>query len=76
MIKMLLCLQHKKIVPTVNFETPNSLINFKDSPFYVVDRLQDWEVSENEKRIGAVSAFGMSGTNCHIVVEEAPKLEY
>ncbi|UVT95127.1 SDR family NAD(P)-dependent oxidoreductase [Streptococcus mutans] len=76
MIKMLLCLQHKKIVPTVNFEISNNLINFKDSPFYVADKLQDWKVSENEKRIGAVSAFGMSGTNCHIVVEEAPKQEY
>lgn len=75
-IKMLLCLQHKKIVPTVNYNTPNTMINFKDSPFYVVDKLQDWVVAANKKRIGAVSAFGMSGTNCHIVIEEAPELDY
>ena len=39
-------------------------------PFYVNTRLQPWEVSEDRRRQGAVSAFGFSGTNAHVVVGE------
>jgi acyl transferase domain-containing protein/acyl carrier protein len=70
-IKAVLALQNKQIPPTLNFVTPNRKINFTESPVYVNDRLIDWETRGFPRRCG-VSAFGLSGTNCHLVLEEAP----
>ncbi|MGO4790098.1 SDR family NAD(P)-dependent oxidoreductase [Paenibacillus sp. 2KB_20] len=72
-IKVLLSLKHRQIPPTLNFETGNSNIQFKDSPFYVNTSLRDWEKGRSGKRRAAVSSFGFSGTNAHIVIEEAPE---
>ncbi|MBO0859128.1 MAG: SDR family NAD(P)-dependent oxidoreductase, partial [Chloracidobacterium sp.] len=72
-IKVLLALKHKAIPPTLNFTTPNRHINFADSPFYVNDRLRVWKVEPGVPRRAAVSSFGFSGTNAHLIIEEAPK---
>jgi len=72
LIKILLSLKHKKIPPSLHFQSGNSHIEFKDSPFYVSTRLEDWDVAPNSKRQAAISAFGFSGTNAHMVIEEAP----
>ncbi|WP_144687046.1 type I polyketide synthase [Acetivibrio clariflavus] len=69
LIKVVLCLKHQVIPPTINFDMPNSFINFIDSPVYINDTLRKWERSEYPRRAG-VSSFGLSGTNCHVVVEE------
>ncbi|MCX8131716.1 MAG: amino acid adenylation domain-containing protein [Clostridia bacterium] len=73
-LKILLSLKHKKIPPSLHFESGNSNIRFEESPFYVNTRLQDWETEPNSKRCAAVSSFGFSGTNAHIVIEEAPEV--
>lgn len=73
-IKVLLSLKHKQIPPTLNFETGNSNIQFEGSPFYVNTSLREWETGRSGKRRAAVSSFGFSGTNAHIVIEEAPEL--
>ena len=71
LLKVLLCLQHRKIVAGLNFRHPNPHIDFTESPFYVATALQDWE-AKTRPRTAAVNAFGFSGTNCHMVVSEAP----
>ena len=71
--KLLLALQHRQIPPSLHYEEGNPHIDFEGSPFYVNTRLKEWEVSEGSKRRGAVSSFGFSGTNAHVVVEEAPR---
>lgn len=71
MIKTILSLQHKKIPPTLHFEKPNPKIDFANSPFYPVTSVIDWSVKEGPRRAG-VSAFGVGGTNAHVVLEEAP----
>jgi len=73
LIKLLLCLHHKKWVANVNFTHPNPHIAFADSPFFVSTQYCDWPVENNQARMGAVSSFGFSGTNAHMVVSEAPK---
>ncbi|MDN9009025.1 SDR family NAD(P)-dependent oxidoreductase [Brevibacillus laterosporus] len=72
LIKILLSLQQKQIPPTLHFENGNSNINFEDSPFYVNTKLSNWSVKPNMKRCAAISSFGFSGTNAHMVIEEAP----
>ncbi len=71
LIKTALALQHKEIPPSLNYESPNPNIDFSDSPFYVVNRLQAWESNDRPRRAG-VSSFGVGGTNAHVILEEAP----
>lgn len=73
-LKATLCLQHKKLLPNIHFDEPNEQISFIDSPVYVSKKYCDWEVEKDMPRRCGVSAFGMSGTNCHIIMEEAPEI--
>ncbi|QIC04831.1 SDR family NAD(P)-dependent oxidoreductase [Brevibacillus sp. 7WMA2] len=73
-IKILLALKHKQIPPSINFQTGNSNIQFADSPFYVNTSRKAWDVQTGLKRCAAISAFGFSGTNAHMVIEEAPQI--
>ncbi|MRN52279.1 type I polyketide synthase [Paenibacillus monticola] len=73
LIKVVLSLYNKKLPPSLHFKSPNRKIQFIDSPVYVNDRLQEWK-SETGPRRAAVSSFGLSGTNAHVILEEAPSL--
>jgi acyl transferase domain-containing protein/acyl carrier protein len=73
-IKAVLCLKNKELVPSLHFKTPNPEINFKESPFYVNTELKEWLREVFPRRAG-VSSFGIGGTNAHVILEEAPKLE-
>jgi len=72
LIKTVLSLQHKCIPPTLHFEALNPEIDFENTPFYVVKDLTEWRSTGNPRRAG-VSAFGVGGTNAHVVLEEAPE---
>ncbi|MCL6591113.1 MAG: KR domain-containing protein [Firmicutes bacterium] len=71
-IKVVLALKNKALPPSINFQSPNPYINFLHSPVYVSDRLRPWNPAQGAPRRAGVSAFGFSGTNCHLVLEEAP----
>lgn len=71
-VKLILALQHEKIPSMLHFTQPNTEIDFLASPVYIIERPTPW-VSENRPRRCGISAFGLSGTNCHLVLEEAPK---
>lgn len=70
-LKTVLALHHGQIPKSLHFETPNPEINFSNNPFFVADRLIPWEGGDHPRRAG-VSAFGIGGTNAHVVLEEAP----
>ncbi|URZ17238.1 non-ribosomal peptide synthetase [Clostridium felsineum] len=72
LIKVILALKNKKIPPIINFTEINPYINFCNSPFYVNNTLSEWDKGEYP-RIAAINCFGLSGTNCHIVLQEAPE---
>lgn len=71
LIKSVLCLKYKMIAPMINFACPNRHIDFIQSPVFINDRLREWETNFKYRRCG-VNSFGFSGTNCHVVLEEAP----
>ncbi|HEX8282688.1 MAG TPA: type I polyketide synthase [Pyrinomonadaceae bacterium] len=71
LIKTVLALKHKTLPPSLNFEQPNPLIDFANSPFYVNAELREWEAGAGARRAG-VSSFGIGGTNAHLILEEAP----
>ena len=68
--KVLLAMKYKKLVPTIHFEQPNEHFDFAASPFYVNTEVQDWSSGVHIPRRAAVSSFGFSGTNAHLVLEE------
>jgi polyketide synthase PksL len=74
-IKVLLGLRHAKIPPSLNLHKANPYIDFADSPFFVNVTADDWPVVAGQPRRAAVSSFGFSGTNSHLVLEEAPGQE-
>ena len=71
LIKAALAVRTGLIPPSLHFESPNPAIDFANSPFFVNTRLSAWKRSAGPRRAG-VSAFGVGGTNAHLVLEEAP----
>jgi amino acid adenylation domain-containing protein len=70
-IKAVLAVKHGEIPGTLHFTKVNPQINLERSPFFINDRLQAWPVAQGS-RIAGVSSLGVGGTNCHIVLEQAP----
>ena len=68
LIKVILALSHREIPPSINYQEANPAINFKDSPFYVVDKLMPWQGTA--PRRAALSSLGVGGTNVHAILEE------
>ncbi|CEG58377.1 type I polyketide synthase [Legionella fallonii] len=67
-IKTALSLYHKKIPPLIHYKKPNPDLSLSESPFFVNTKLLDWNSSS--KRYAGVSAFGIGGTNSHIILSE------
>lgn len=74
LIKVVKSMEHKELPPTLNFQSPNPYINFVDGPLYVNDTRMPWN-TDGAPRRAAISSFGFSRTNCHMVVEEPPALK-
>jgi malonyl CoA-acyl carrier protein transacylase len=72
-IKVILQLQHQEIAPHLHLANLNPYIDWENMPLKVPTQLTPW-LSKGEKRVAGVSSFGMSGTNAHIVLEEAPSI--
>ena len=70
LIKILLSLKHHQIPGLLHFKQLNPLIEFKDSPFYINTESMEWRAEGNRPLMAALSSFGHSGTNAHIVVKE------
>lgn len=73
-IKTVLAMQHKQIPPSLHFQNPNPKMDMENSPFMVNTELIDWNHGSYPLRAG-VSAFGVGGTNVHVILEEAQQLE-
>jgi len=71
LIKVVLQLQHQEIVPHLNFINPNPYIEWENIPLKVPTQLIPW-LSSEKKRVAGVSSFAISGTNAHVILEEAP----
>lgn len=70
LIKTVLCLQHKELVPSLHCEHHNPHIEWDAMPIKVATERMEWSTP---KRIAGISSFSFSGTNAHVIVEEAPR---
>ncbi|WP_033348785.1 type I polyketide synthase [Kitasatospora aureofaciens] len=71
LIKAVLAVRKGRIPASLHAESVNPGLGLADSPFFVPADLTDWPVSEGPRR-AAVSAFGIGGTNAHVILEQAP----
>ena len=70
LIKVILALQHKQLPKNLHFNKPNPYIPWEDISLAVLTEHTDW--NPGNTRIAGISAFGMSGTNAHLIVAEGP----
>lgn len=75
LMKVILGLKYKVIPPSLHFDNPNP--NFDDDldVLSVVSKSQQWPKGPSGYRFGAVNSFGVSGTNAHMVLKEAPEVD-
>jgi acyl transferase domain-containing protein/acyl-CoA synthetase (AMP-forming)/AMP-acid ligase II/acyl carrier protein len=73
LIKVVLALQNSELPALANFRKPNPHIPWNEVPIRTVSERIAWPRSDKARRAG-VSSFGISGTNAHLIVEEAPAL--
>ncbi|RUO90569.1 amino acid adenylation domain-containing protein [Corallococcus sp. AB018] len=71
LIKTTLALEHRFLPGTVHFEQPHPEAGLERSPFVVSREGRPWSLPEGFPRLAGVSAFGIGGTNAHVVLEEA-----
>ena len=72
LIKVVLSLQHEVLPPSLHFETPSPHIPWDSLPVRVVAKAIPWQANGKPRRAG-VSSFGFTGTNAHVLIEEAPQ---
>jgi acyl transferase domain-containing protein/thioesterase domain-containing protein len=69
--KLALAIYHRRLPPSLHFDTPSPFIEWDEIPIRVQTSLSDWP-SPDDVLVGGVSSFGMSGTNAHAVLSEPP----
>ncbi len=71
LIKTALALERGVLPASLHYSRPNPQIDFAATPFYVNAQRRPWPRGASARRAG-VSAFGIGGTNVHVILEEAP----
>ncbi|KAK4182661.1 hypothetical protein QBC35DRAFT_444796 [Podospora australis] len=75
LLKVVLSLQHNTLPKTMHITKPTSAIDWNIANMTPVMNAQPWRPYKTKPRRAGVSAFGIGGTNAHVIIEEAPRLE-
>ncbi|HZR97747.1 MAG TPA: beta-ketoacyl synthase N-terminal-like domain-containing protein [Chloroflexota bacterium] len=71
LMKAVLALQHEEVPPHLHLTTPNPHLGLADLPIAIPTARTPWPAGARP-RLAGVSSFGLSGTNAHVILEEAP----
>ncbi|MBB4730090.1 SDR family NAD(P)-dependent oxidoreductase [Xanthomonas arboricola] len=70
LVSLVLAMRHETIPASLHCEEPSDYVDWSRSAFRVNRENTPWPRRMDRRRLGAVSAFGMSGTNAHVLVQE------
>nr|WP_013933283.1 SDR family NAD(P)-dependent oxidoreductase [Pseudoalteromonas sp. SANK 73390]CBK62731.1 tmpB [Pseudoalteromonas sp. SANK 73390] len=71
LLKVILQMQHNRVVANLHCDELNPHIDIADSPFYIPPSTEQWEPTlDNRPRMAGINAFGFGGVNAHVILEQ------